>query len=262
MPELVVCNEDGSPQTVAYHVLPSLLLNEYQKQNYKLANTEEKLKATQTILANVEAEVEKMKRAIELLKAALLKITKVASVKLSGSVVNFISIYDEDDMGDKIRKALIIAILIGLDGQSYAAMAACTAPTGTYVGMATRTNIQKTDTYITASSNVVMKYKFNLTYNSSSSTPITGSVYYHGFGSGDNWGSTVSIKSSSFDSSDCSGKIAIRAQYYTVDWNYHFYSTNLGTELHIIQVPNLDTAGIYNSDGYLLFSEFTLQKIK
>jgi hypothetical protein len=37
IPELVVRNEQGHPETVAYHVLPSLLLNEYQKQQVKLA---------------------------------------------------------------------------------------------------------------------------------------------------------------------------------------------------------------------------------
>jgi hypothetical protein len=35
-PELVVLDKDGQPETVAYHVLPALLLNEYQKQHRKL----------------------------------------------------------------------------------------------------------------------------------------------------------------------------------------------------------------------------------
>ena len=30
-PELVVANEKGQPETVAYHVLPALLLNELQE---------------------------------------------------------------------------------------------------------------------------------------------------------------------------------------------------------------------------------------
>lgn len=38
MPELVVRDDKGQPETVAYHVLPSLLLNEYQKQQVKLAD--------------------------------------------------------------------------------------------------------------------------------------------------------------------------------------------------------------------------------
>lgn len=40
LPELVVRDEQGQPETVAYHVLPSLLLNEYQKQQAKLADVE------------------------------------------------------------------------------------------------------------------------------------------------------------------------------------------------------------------------------
>ena len=38
LPELVVRDDNGQPETVAYHVLPSLLLNEYQKQQVKLAD--------------------------------------------------------------------------------------------------------------------------------------------------------------------------------------------------------------------------------
>jgi hypothetical protein len=33
MPELVVYNQDGQPESVAYHLLPTLLLNEVQKQH-------------------------------------------------------------------------------------------------------------------------------------------------------------------------------------------------------------------------------------
>ena len=40
LPELVVRDGQGQPETVAYHVLPRLLLNEYQKQQVKLADVE------------------------------------------------------------------------------------------------------------------------------------------------------------------------------------------------------------------------------
>ena len=43
LPELVVRDDKGQPETVAYHVLPSLLLNEYQKQQVKLADVTAKL---------------------------------------------------------------------------------------------------------------------------------------------------------------------------------------------------------------------------
>lgn len=51
MPDLVVRNEDGSAETVAYHVLPSLLLNEYQKQNRELAETKARLAAMENEMA-------------------------------------------------------------------------------------------------------------------------------------------------------------------------------------------------------------------
>jgi len=74
MPELVVRNEDGSPETVAYHVLPSLLLNEYQKQHQELVETKAKL-------AGIEADMERLKQTMERLIAALPTTTKVASVQ-------------------------------------------------------------------------------------------------------------------------------------------------------------------------------------
>jgi len=74
MPELVVRNADGSPETVSYHVLPSLLLNEYQKQHQKLANTEARL-------ATLEADMEHMKQTMDRLMAALPQTTKLASTQ-------------------------------------------------------------------------------------------------------------------------------------------------------------------------------------
>lgn len=44
-PELTVYNQDGEPETVAYHVLPALLLNELQKQHRELAQAREQLEA-------------------------------------------------------------------------------------------------------------------------------------------------------------------------------------------------------------------------
>ena len=102
MPELVVRNDDGSPETVAYHVLPSLLLNEYQKQHQELAATKEKLAAhdaalaterlarldvqaklstTEEKVATLEAEMSRMKDSMDRLMAALAPTTKFASAE-------------------------------------------------------------------------------------------------------------------------------------------------------------------------------------
>ncbi len=69
LPDLVVYNPDGTPESVAYDMLPSLLLNEYQKQNGKLAATEAKLVAAETRLAAVEAELAAMRQTISRLAA-------------------------------------------------------------------------------------------------------------------------------------------------------------------------------------------------
>jgi hypothetical protein len=65
MPELAVYNSDGTPESVAYQVLPSLLLNEYQKQARELSEAKAKLAAVEadykTKLEAVEAEMASMK---------------------------------------------------------------------------------------------------------------------------------------------------------------------------------------------------------
>ena len=70
MPELVVRSADGQVETVAYHVLPSLLLNEYQKQNRRLAEAEAKLAASEEELAAMKAEMATMKLALGRLASA------------------------------------------------------------------------------------------------------------------------------------------------------------------------------------------------
>lgn len=89
MPEIVVCNEDGLPETVAYHVLPSLLLNEYQKQHKELSDTKVKLAVYDDALtkehlalldarekiAVMHADMELMKQTIDRLIAVLPRTT-------------------------------------------------------------------------------------------------------------------------------------------------------------------------------------------
>jgi hypothetical protein len=63
MPDLVIYNDQGTPESVAYDILPSLLLNEYQKQGRKLAAAEARLEA-------MEAEMAALKLAVSRLAAA------------------------------------------------------------------------------------------------------------------------------------------------------------------------------------------------
>lgn len=74
-PELVVANEDGQPETVAYHVLPALLLNELQKAHRDLQQAQaliqkpsRQLNSLQTELILVRSEVAQIRRSTELVE--------------------------------------------------------------------------------------------------------------------------------------------------------------------------------------------------
>jgi hypothetical protein len=79
MPELVIRNADGSVETVAYQYLPSLLLNEYQKQNRELEETKAQLDAMQQEMAA-------MKIALGRLAAAAPQGSTLAAFKAEGAV--------------------------------------------------------------------------------------------------------------------------------------------------------------------------------
>lgn len=55
MPELVISNANGVAQSVAYDALPSLLLNEYQKQSARLAAVEGELAALKALVDRLAA---------------------------------------------------------------------------------------------------------------------------------------------------------------------------------------------------------------
>ena len=89
MPELVVRDEDGRPETVAYHTLSSLLLNEYQQQHrdmqalastardaqevaaQRLVRLEQKLASRDQELVALRDEMTKLARMTQQLQAAL-----------------------------------------------------------------------------------------------------------------------------------------------------------------------------------------------
>jgi len=79
MPDLVIYNKDGTPESVAYHLLPSLLLNEYQKQGHKLAAADARLAAAETELAETKSELAETKTRLEAMDA------EMAALKLSVS---------------------------------------------------------------------------------------------------------------------------------------------------------------------------------
>lgn len=70
MPGLVVYNADGTPESVAYHLLPSLLLNEYQKQARDLVTAKAELARAKDQLEAMDAEIAALKLAVSHLAAA------------------------------------------------------------------------------------------------------------------------------------------------------------------------------------------------
>lgn len=63
-PELVVYNKDGQPETVAYHLLPGLLLNELQKEHQKVESAAAELAANRAELASQRKELDTMKQQV------------------------------------------------------------------------------------------------------------------------------------------------------------------------------------------------------
>ena len=65
MPELVVKDATGRPETVAYHQLPAMLLNELQKQQATIQAQQAEIEELKTALAELEglkADVEALRR--------------------------------------------------------------------------------------------------------------------------------------------------------------------------------------------------------
>jgi hypothetical protein len=82
LPELVVSNTDGQPETVAYHLLPAMLLNELQKEHGQLAAQETVIHAQASQIAKLEAEASE----VDALKRRLAELERVTAVlvKLTG----------------------------------------------------------------------------------------------------------------------------------------------------------------------------------
>jgi hypothetical protein len=70
MPDLVIYNDQGTPESVAYETIPSLLLNEYQKQGRELAAAKAELGETKARLEAMDAELAALKLAVSHLAAA------------------------------------------------------------------------------------------------------------------------------------------------------------------------------------------------
>jgi hypothetical protein len=81
MPELAVYNEDGTPESVAYQVLPSLLLNEYQKQNRRLVVSEAELASAKSTLSRTEQRLQSVEAELAAMKAMLMTLASAQSAE-------------------------------------------------------------------------------------------------------------------------------------------------------------------------------------
>ncbi len=71
MPDLVIYNAQGTPESVAYETLPSLLLNEYQKQGRELAAAKAELAETRAELADTREQLTTELAALKLVVSRL-----------------------------------------------------------------------------------------------------------------------------------------------------------------------------------------------
>jgi hypothetical protein len=76
LPELVVMNKDGQPETVAYHLLPAMLLNELQKQHGRLTAQEKVIRDQAAQIAKLKAQSSEVKS----LKARLADLERVTAL--------------------------------------------------------------------------------------------------------------------------------------------------------------------------------------
>jgi trimeric autotransporter adhesin len=88
MPELVVYSQDGQPESVAYHLLPTLLLNEVQKEHELVVAQARQLKQQDQRVAELAAQVAELQRLTvqlaareELAGAKLAEVAQLAAAK-------------------------------------------------------------------------------------------------------------------------------------------------------------------------------------
>jgi len=67
-PEIVVKNDKGEPETVQYHILPVLILNEVIKQQRQIKKQEAVIQEQTTLLGRMEFTIETMRQAIRSLE--------------------------------------------------------------------------------------------------------------------------------------------------------------------------------------------------
>jgi len=83
LPELVVDNKDGEPETVAYHLLPAMLLNELQKEHAMNEQHSEELKVQDRLIRDQAGQIAKLEAQaseVDALKARLADLERVTTL--------------------------------------------------------------------------------------------------------------------------------------------------------------------------------------
>jgi predicted ribosome quality control (RQC) complex YloA/Tae2 family protein len=71
-PDLVACGRDGKPETVRYHLVNALLLNELQKQHRNVERQQKANEAQEKTIEQQKAEIEALEARLSKLEARLL----------------------------------------------------------------------------------------------------------------------------------------------------------------------------------------------
>jgi len=80
-PDLVVRNADGQIETVQYHKLTSMLLNELQKQNAELASQKDEISSQKQEIGSQKEEINALRERLSRLEAALERISSTSAAR-------------------------------------------------------------------------------------------------------------------------------------------------------------------------------------
>jgi len=80
-PDLVAYDKDGQPETVRYHLLTPMLLNEVQKQQKVVAAQQDVIKTQQQQISNQQQEIETLQQRLDRLEAMVGNLAKASGTE-------------------------------------------------------------------------------------------------------------------------------------------------------------------------------------
>ncbi len=109
MPELVVYNQDGQPESVAYHLLPTLLLNEAQKQHQALQQARDVIQAQNRTLEDQTRQLKSQDERLAALQAQMTDVETMRAelIELRHITANLAAVHDGE--GTKAAPTALVA---------------------------------------------------------------------------------------------------------------------------------------------------------